>query len=178
MNFIVFDLEATCWDQHSRAENETIEIGALLIRDNIVVEEFQRFIQPIRYPILSDFCKELTSITQADVDEAKHFYDVIHEFKEWIAFQGDDYLLCSWGFYDRKQLESDCKLHHLDIDWLTQHISVKHQYRDVRQLRRAIGMKKALEMEGFSLEGTHHRGIDDARNIAKIFQKYYNEWKY
>jgi inhibitor of KinA sporulation pathway (predicted exonuclease) len=31
-------------------------------------------------------------------------------------------------------------------------------------------MTAALDLLGLSLAGTHHRGIDDARNIAKIVQ--------
>jgi inhibitor of KinA sporulation pathway (predicted exonuclease) len=30
------------------------------------------------------------------------------------------------------------------------------------------GMSSALERVGLPLTGTHHRGIDDARNIAKL----------
>jgi len=37
-------------------------------------------------------------------------------------------------------------------------------------------MGGALKMEGIKLEGTHHRGIDDATNIAKIFRKYINKF--
>jgi inhibitor of KinA sporulation pathway (predicted exonuclease) len=29
-------------------------------------------------------------------------------------------------------------------------------------------MAQALQLAGLPLEGTHHRGIDDARNIAKL----------
>ena len=29
-------------------------------------------------------------------------------------------------------------------------------------------MAKALQLVDLPLEGTHHRGIDDARNIAKL----------
>jgi inhibitor of KinA sporulation pathway (predicted exonuclease) len=29
-------------------------------------------------------------------------------------------------------------------------------------------MKEALKLAEIELEGTHHRGIDDARNIAKL----------
>ncbi len=32
------------------------------------------------------------------------------------------------------------------------------------------GMKKAMAILNLDLNGTHHRGIDDARNIAKILQ--------
>jgi inhibitor of KinA sporulation pathway (predicted exonuclease) len=39
-------------------------------------------------------------------------------------------------------------------------------------------MKGALEREGISMEGTHHRGIDDARNIAKIFVKDFESFKF
>lgn len=179
MNYIILDLEATCWDQWEKKDNETIEIGALWINEQQeIISEFQRFIKPIRYPILSDFCKELTSIRQKDVDEADHFYKVIEEFKNWFNWDTEDYMLCSWGFYDRKQFESDCDLHQLDKKWIKKHISLKHQYRDIKPLRRAVGMKKALKSEGFELEGTHHRGIDDARNIAKIFLSHFNAWNY
>lgn len=178
MNYIILDLEATCWEGHDKSRNETIEIGALKVNDQKeIVSEFQRFIKPIRYPILSDFCKELTSITQDDVDKANPYYHVIEEFKNWIN-QEEDYMLCSWGFYDRKQFESDDELNHLDSGWLSAHISLKHQYGKFKNLKRAIGMKRALIAEGFPLDGTHHRGIDDARNITKIFIKYFDEWKY
>lgn len=33
-----------------------------------------------------------------------------------------------------------------------------------------MGMKGALEAMNIALEGIHHRGIDDARNIAKLAQ--------
>ena len=52
MNYIVFDLEATCWDQYDRSDNETIEIGALKISKNKeVISEFQKFIKPLKYPL-------------------------------------------------------------------------------------------------------------------------------
>lgn len=178
MKYVILDLEATCWKQYKKSPNETIEIGALLIDENkTILSEYQRFIKPIRYPILSDFCKELTSIQQSDVDAAAHFYEVIEDFKEWFGDISEDYILCSWGFYDRKQFENDCDLHHIDKSWTTQHISLKHQYQDIRNLRRPIGMKNALKREQMALDGTHHRGIDDARNIAKIFIKYFDHWK-
>lgn len=39
-------------------------------------------------------------------------------------------------------------------------------------------MVKALQKEGFELDGTYHRGIDDAGNIAKIFLKYLDRWNF
>ena len=34
MRFIIFDLEATCWDQWEKKDNETIEIGAVMVNEN------------------------------------------------------------------------------------------------------------------------------------------------
>ena len=36
-------------------------------------------------------------------------------------------------------------------------------------LNREVGVQKALEFIDLKFEGTHHRGDDDAFNIAKIF---------
>ena len=142
-----------------------------------LLSEFEAFVKPLKFPILSDFCKALTSIQQADVDSAAYFPEVLEAFKDWFGHGKEPYLICSWGFYDRKQFETDCQLHGLDIYWLEPHISLKHQHGKLRKLKRALGMKRALELEGLKLEGTHHRGIDDARNISKIFLKYLNQWQ-
>ena len=177
MNYIVFDLEATCWkDRSLPLKSEIIEIGALKIdRHQKICDEFSKFVRPKMNPKLSDFCKELTTIRQEDIDEASPFPEVITKFQEWIG-QHDDFVLCSWGFYDKKQLRLDCDLHHLPANWTKDHISLKHQFAQLKNLKRPIGMGGALKMEGLKLEGTHHRGIDDARNIAKIFVKYFDQW--
>ena len=179
MNYVIVDLEATCWEGHDKSRNETIEIGAVLINEQgQFLSEFEAFVKPLKFPILSDFCKNLTSITQANVDNAPYFSEVLEAFKSWFGHGQKDYVICSWGFYDRKQFESDCELHGLDKSWLRPHISLKHQHGKLTGQKRALGMKRALEAEGLTLEGTHHRGIDDARNIAKIFVKYLNQWDY
>jgi 3'-5' exoribonuclease 1 len=177
MKYIIFDLEATCWDQYDRSDNETIEIGAIMIDENRkIVKEFNQFVKPIKYPKLSEFCIKLTSIKQEEIDKALYFHDVKKMFLDWIG--QEEYVLCSWGFYDKKQLESDCIIHSIDIDWVQSHISLKHQYSKFKNLDRAIGMKRALEYENIKMEGKHHRGIDDAKNISKIFIKYFDYWEF
>lgn len=176
MNYIIFDLEATCWENDRTKQNEIIEIGAIKINDKLeVVGEFQTFIKPKLNPTLSSFCKELTSIKQTDIDNAPMFEDAIKKFKNWI---GQDYWLCSWGFYDKNQLESDCELHRLPIDWIHNHISIKHQHGSMIGRKKGVGMKKALQMLNIELKGTHHRGIDDARNIGKIFVRVFDRLKF
>ena len=45
---------------------------------------------------------------------------------------------------------------------------MKNLFAIAKGWNKEVGMDKALEYLGIDLEGTHHRGIDDARNIAKI----------
>lgn len=47
------------------------------------------------------------------------------------------------------------------------HVNLKQFFADVHD-RKPCGMRKALNILGLELLGKHHRGIDDARNIARI----------
>lgn len=177
MNYIIFDLESTCWENDRSKTREIIEIGAVKIdADKKTIDEFNAFIKPTIHPNLSEFCIDLTSISQEEVETAQTFPEVISDFKSWINLN-KEYLLCSWGHYDRNQFKSDMKLHSLNAEWVEKHISLKHQYTELKNLKRPLGMNGALKLENFKLEGTHHRGIDDARNISKIFLKYFDDWK-
>lgn len=172
VDIIVVDLEATCWADSSRPRTrmEIIEIGAVRLAADLSIEdEFSSFVRPVVERTLSDFCTELTSITQADVDVAEPFSMVFPAFTRWI---GDTpFRLASWGFYDVGQLRLDCQRHGLTFpeEFETHHLNLKTEFAAWRGVRRC-GMSKALTHLGLSLEGTHHRGIDDARNIARIAQ--------
>ncbi len=179
MKYIILDLEATCWEDRNTSPNEIIEIGAVCVdEDGKILDEFCSFIRPKVHKTLSDFCIKLTTITQSQVDNAPLFPDVLQSFQDWINGFDDDYFLCSWGFYDKSQFEKDCKLWQLDKRWLKNHISLKHQHADMFNLQKGLGMGQALQQEGLQLKGTHHRGIDDARNITQIFVKYLGKWRF
>lgn len=178
MHYIILDLEATCWEGRRDMQNEIIEIGAVkLDRQYEPMDEFCEFVKPFVHPHLSDFCRQLTSIRQKDVDGADHYPAVIGRFIEWIGPQ--PYYLCSWGFYDRRQFIEDCELHGVSTDWIRgNHISVKHQHGKFFPDKKPMGLGRAIQKEGFSFEGTAHRGIDDARNIVKIFRKHKGRWNF
>ena len=181
MNFIIFDLECTCWKDKPDADKtmETIEIGAVKLNEfGEWQSSFDRFVRPKLHPVLSDFCQRLTSISQIEVNRADDFGRVIEDFMDWIDLEDDNYWLFSWGNFDKKQLAADCKLHNFGTDWLEFHVNMKEQYLKMKRLRQPIGMKKAVEREGFEFTGVHHRGISDAENLAKIFVKYLDAWQY
>jgi inhibitor of KinA sporulation pathway (predicted exonuclease) len=108
----------------------------------------------------------LTQIRQEDVDGADYFPAVFHAFLDWIG--NEPFTLCSWGAYDLGQFRSDCARHSFPFPaTFERHINLKKAFSKWQGVR-PMGMKGALAHLGLPLSGTHHRGIDDARNIAKI----------
>lgn len=180
MNFIIYDLEATCWRGRPPGYvQEVIEIGAVKMNGFGEIEDkFCRFIRPEVNPVLSSFCRELTSITQEQVNRANKFESVIEDFQDWINIFEDNYLLCSWGNFDKTALINDCERVGVEADWLEEHINVKKQYQRLKGLKNPRGLRKAVEKEGFEFTGIHHRGISDAENLAKVFGKYLDEWQF
>lgn len=170
MRYVIVDLEATCDASGFSLElMETIEIGAVCWTpgDRGPMEEFAAFVRPVATHQLSDFCRELTGITQADVDAAEPFYFVFPQFTEWCA-ENAPFTLCSWGAYDQKQLRRDCERHKMTFPTAFEnHINLKKEFA-AHFGTRPLGMAAALRHLQIPLEGRHHRGIDDARNIAKI----------
>ncbi len=178
MNYIVYDLEATCWDGIPTMTQETIEIGAVMVnRYGEITGKFNKFIQPVLHPNLSTFCSELTSIRQEDLRHADKFEIVIRQFMEWGRIEEEEYLLCSWGNFDKRMLFNDCLLHGIIPDWTETHINLRAAYKEMKHFRYPPGLRKTIKKEGFEFDGTQHRALVDAENLAKVFIKYVDEWE-
>ena len=176
MKYIIVDLEATCINPRSDDFiSEIIEIGAVKIENDKITDTFNIFVKPTINPILSDFCKELTSITQKDVDNGMSRKEALLSF---IDFCKDSNYILSWGGYDKNQLRKECERISLKTDWLSNHRNLKLYFSDLLGKSKQFGMERALSIAGLPLDGTHHRGIDDAKNIAKIFLKYEKDWDF
>lgn len=67
---------------------------------------FKRFIRPQFHPTLTDFCKKLTSIQQADGDGAGTYAEIGQELAAFIE-RYQEAAWSSWGDYDARQLEHD-----------------------------------------------------------------------
>jgi inhibitor of KinA sporulation pathway (predicted exonuclease) len=145
---------------------EIIEIGAVMVdaKSLKIVDEYEIFIKPILNATLTTFCKTLTTITQKDVDEAVGYREALENFKNWYS-RYDDFLFCSWGDYDRNQFKLDSALHNVAYPFGEEHLNIKKAFAKVQGVK-PCGLDEALNHVGLELVGTHHRGIDDARNMG------------
>ncbi len=171
--YLVIDLEATT-SEGGKAfpprEMETIEIGAVLVRASTLepVDEYQTFVKPIRHPVLLPFCTELTGIRQDMVDGAPLFHEAFAGMKRRLIAGRDGLVVWgSWGNFDAEQFQRDCW--HNGVRYaMPPHLNMKDALSAAQGWRKGYGMAKALTRCGLTLKGAHHRGIDDARNIAQM----------
>jgi inhibitor of KinA sporulation pathway (predicted exonuclease) len=169
--YLVIDLEATTSGDGSLPPEhmETIEIGAVLAdaQSLAIVNEFQSFVRPVRHPKLLPFVTKLTGITQAMVDAAPLFPEAFAALRAQLIDHRHPLVFGSWGRYDRIQFARDCTLHGVPNN-MPPHLNLKTEFTNVQGLKKKPGMAEALKLCDLNLEGVHHRGIDDARNIARM----------
>jgi 3'-5' exoribonuclease 1 len=169
--YLIVDVEATCADDGSvpRHAMEIIEIGAVMqnARTFEIKSEFQTFVGPVRHPRLTDFCTALTGITRNDLGDAPGFPEAVEAMKKWVYAYYDS-LFSSWGHYDRKQCVQDCGYHGIAYPFRSGHKNLKAAFTGEMKLSKKCGIEDALQHLGLDFEGSHHRGLDDARNISRI----------
>jgi len=169
---LVVDVEATCWegDPPLGQINEIIEVG-LCVLDVAKLTRVERrdiLVRPVRSTV-SPYCTQLTTLTQADVDGGVPLAEVCRMLTQ--EYQAPARLWASYGDYDRRQFESNCRDLGIAYPFGPSHLNVKTLLAAALGSKREAGMSEALRSIGLPLEGTHHRAGDDAWNIAAILSE-------
>lgn len=188
--YVVLDFEATCEADRRISDAEVIEFPMVLIdaRTATPVAEFQRYVRPVKNPVLSRFCTELTGITQDMVSRCDPFPVVYCEALQFLA---------EAGLGDAPPMRSYCVVTCGDWDLKTMlpaQMRVSGQQGTPLSFQRWCNLKKRmsqlgfgngsgcgggaapplgpsgmpdmLQMLGLPLQGRQHSGIDDCRNLA------------
>ena len=180
----ILDFEATCCHGKQPKPQEIIEFPTLLmnVKTGEIEREFHFYIKPDVHPTLSEFCTELTGITQEIIDEkGLPLTESLKLHRKWIddcgivpwhLCRGEEdktflYLTC--GDWDLNQcLPRQLKYHGQSPDacfkaW----INIKKVFWSMYTMK-CKGMLHMLDHFGMKLKGRHHSGIDDCRNIARV----------
>ncbi|XP_046897491.1 ERI1 exoribonuclease 2 [Hypomesus transpacificus] len=187
---IVIDFESTCWREKKHYGQEIIEFPAVLLNTSTgeVEAEFHSYVQPQEHPVLSDFCTELTGITQAQVESGVPLQICLSRFSRWLQTQqlqrglafsrhpsgspAPSHKLCAfvtWSDWDLGVcLQYECsrkQLHKPDVlnSWTDLRSTYKLFYS-----RKPKGLNGALQDLGIQFSGRQHSGLDDARNTAGL----------
>uniref|UniRef100_A0A8D2J7L1 ERI1 exoribonuclease 2 n=1 Tax=Varanus komodoensis TaxID=61221 RepID=A0A8D2J7L1_VARKO len=168
----------------------SIEFPAVLLNtsNGEIESEFHMYIQPQEHPVLSEFCTELTGITQSQVDEGVPLHICLSQFSKWIqklqkeknitfssghsSSAAPDGQLCAfvtWSDWDLGVcLHYECKRKQLrKPDILNSWIDLRATYK-LFYSRKPQGLNGALQDVGIIFAGREHSGLDDSRNTARL----------
>jgi inhibitor of KinA sporulation pathway (predicted exonuclease) len=166
---VVVDLEATCWenDPPDGQESEIIEIGICTvdIRTGERLDRESVLVRPERSQV-SLFCTQLTTLTQAQVDGGLSFAEACQHLR--AQYQTRERVWASYGDYDRRLFQRQCLDRGVPYPFGHTHVNIKNLVALIQGLPREVGLVHAIGIMGLPLEGTHHRGVDDAWNAALL----------
>ena len=194
-HFMIIDFEATCWEQKPGPPSEIIEFPAVILDSNsceLWKTTFHSYVQPTEEPNLSEFCRELTGISQNQVENAAPLGATLRRFNNWLKENFSDFVFNSnkkgvggnikncavvtWTNWDLQLcLENECRRKNLTMpncfkSWIDLKLVYKKFYK-----RQPQGLNGALKEMGLKFEGREHSGLCDAQNTGKLLAKMIND---
>ncbi|MEA3326545.1 MAG: 3'-5' exonuclease [Chloroflexota bacterium] len=169
---IVIDLEATCWegDPPAGQVSEIIEIGLCVLDVATGERSAPRaiLVKPQR-STLSHYCTKLTTLTPEMLKDGLTFPDACSLLQD--EYQSRQRTWASYGDYDRLQFMEQCETWGVPYPFGRSHINVKNLLALHFNLKHEVNLQKGTGLVGLPFEGTIHRGIDDAWNIAAVLSR-------
>eukprot|EP00057_Strongylocentrotus_purpuratus_P034724 XP_796324.3 PREDICTED: 3'-5' exoribonuclease 1 [Strongylocentrotus purpuratus] len=172
----VIDVEATCQEINPVDYiHEIIEFPIVLLNTKTlqIEDTFDAFCKPVINPQLSKFCSQLTNISQKMVDKADEFPTVLEKAERWMRQKG-------LGSKHSFAIATDCSLDmdlYLKLQCLVSEIpypqyakewvNISKVFANLYKTKR-LPLRAMLDSTGLAFIGQPHRGIDDARNIARV----------
>lgn len=174
----IVDVESTCWEpQNTKPDDEEqdiIEVGICTLDitgpNPIVGEKESLLVHPGRSKV-NEFCTKLTTITpemvslENDALKFSEACEILH-----VDYDSKNRVWASWGDFDRNLFQKQCTALGVKYPFGPRHINLKCLFSIMYGYDHELAMPDALKAIGGTLTGTHHRGHDDAENIAKIAQ--------
>lgn len=182
----VLDFEANCNENGDKWINEIIEFPSILyLWDQIhntftKVNEIQLYVKPTFNPKITQFCTNLTGITQQTIDEKGiPFKNAFQQHYDWLKKYVPPALLLhstsmvTCGNWDlMTMLTKECKKHKILFypSVYKKFINIKMIYKDTMKTPKQYGLANMLKFSSMKMEGRHHSGISDCHNTGRLFE--------
>ena len=104
-----------------------------------------------------------------------HLPNALQQYQKWYQqnqFSEENVCIVTCGDFDLKCLKRECEYKGMEVpSTLQKYINIKEVYELFSGIKKKnLSMVAMLNDSKIELEGKHHSGIDDSRNIAKILQ--------
>ncbi len=171
---LCIDIEATCWEgrppnKFPDQRNEIIEIGItpISLQTKLIGLSESILVKPPTTTV-SEFCTQLTTLTQEQIDEHGVPFEKAMETLRTV-YNSHKNIFASWGDYDRRSFEKNCRWNEVPNPISNMNLNVKTLFAVVHGFNGSLD--KCAAHIGVGFEGTHHRGVDDSRMVAKILSR-------
>ena len=156
--FVVFDIETTGF---SPINDNITEIGAVLVENGVIVENFSTFVNPemdIPYEV-----QGLTKITNEMVEDAPKIDEALKKFMEFA--EGAVFVAHNADF-DTGFISEKCKL--VGIEYNHSKVDTLMLSRVLLNNMKKFTLDKVCKELNITLSG-HHRAVNDAAATAEVF---------
>ncbi|CAB3391402.1 3'-5' exonuclease KapD [Kyrpidia spormannii] len=168
---LFLDFEFTMPEDRSTPEQfrpEIIELGLVSVIDGEIFDRLSTFVRPMRFPTLTERCKNFLQIRQEDVDAGISFRELVETLQTYVE-------LCpttpvTWGNADLQVLRENCSHAGLPFPFDRRERDLSLEYKRFFGNRQQTGLWKAIEEYGRTGVGRHHRALDDALTTVEIFR--------
>jgi DNA polymerase-3 subunit epsilon len=142
--------------------DRTIEVGAVLVSGNLILERFQSLMNPeVR---ISGFIEEYTGITNRMLSTAPSVRDVMHKLKSFLSRH---HLVAHNASFDSRFL--DAEMHRINHkrhnEFACSMLSARRLYPEAPNHK----LETLVKYKKLKTDGIHHRALADAEMTAHLW---------
>ena len=167
-SLVVLDFETTGLSPNYG--DRAIEIGAVLIENNEIVDRFQSLMNPEKR--VSRFIEEYTGITNQMLSSAPSIGEVMHRFS---SFMGQHHLVAHNAGFDSRFLDSELK--RLNLKRLQEFACSMLISRRVYPELQSHSLETLVRCKQLKTDGVHHRALADAEMTGHLWIRMVNDLK-
>ena len=179
---LIIDLECACWDGKRVPKGQRMDIIEIGVATydffSLAVEAKESIYIKPQNAVISDYCTDLTGITQEVLDEKGVTIEEAMK-RLWKRHESNNRFWLSWGQEDRSFIYNDCKFYGVDNPMHIGHANVKDLFlsKYTRQFSLTThnpSLTYAMQLMGMEFKGQAHSGLSDAYNTARLYKEILN----
>ena len=191
MNFGILDLEMTCDGRQEgakfiddgrmkHAQREIISVGFIVADKNFSVKEnFQSFVKPARNSSLTEYCKNLTRITQAEVDGGKLCNEVFGDIVK-ICKKFSVEIILTFDNFDKAAVLNSARFCKMADEPYENMYVIAQKILDVKPIilsavnndnKKRLSLSKISQILQIENDAAKHNALNDALLLCKICKR-------
>ena len=191
MNFGILDLEMTCDGKQVGKKfiddgrmrhflREIISVGFIVTDENFSVKKsYQNFVKPARNSTLTEYCKNLTGITQSEIDGGKICNDAFFDIAEMCRNFSVEIIL-TFDRFDKAGVINSARFCKEAKEPFKNIYIVAEKIFDVKPIilsavsngnKKRLSLSKISQMLQIEIDAAKHNALNDALLLCKICKR-------